>query len=281
MIEVNDEALKAINRSFVIPPRPEILTQLKDVMSGDDPSLMDISDIISKDMAISAAILKLINSPVFGLARTVSDIRQAVMFLGFDGIYSLVQGLKLKEAFSSSKCSINLNQFWDAAEEIAQVALFIGGKIKSEVPGENLYTLGLFHDCGIPIMATKYENYADVYANSAQNFQETLVSLEDRAFKTNHATLGYFIASNWFLPKDICQIILRHHEKDFLNNGEGSVDQLSYAALKMAENMVHEERRFSPSPEWHYLKESVLDMLGFTDDDYNDMKEDLADSVFS
>ena len=280
MIEVNEEALKVINRSFVIPPRPEILAELKAVMDGDDPSLMDISDIISKDIAISAAILKLINSPVFGLARTVSDIRQAVMFLGFDGVYSLVQGLKLKEAFSSSKCSINLHQFWDSAEEIAQVALFIGGKIKSEVPGENLYTLALFHDCGVPVMATKYDDYADVYANAAQNFQENLVTLEERAFKTNHAVVGYYISSNWYLPKDICQIILRHHEQDFLNSGEGTVEQLSFAVLKMAENIVHEERHYGPSTEWHIFKESVLDTLGFTDDDYNDIKEDLSEAVF-
>ena len=181
----------------------------------------------------------------------------------------------------SKRCAINLNQFWDSAEEVAQVALFIGGKIKSEVPGENLYTPGLFHDCGIAIMASKYhEEYAEVYANASQNFQETLVDLEQRAFTTNHAVLGYFIASNWCLPKDICQIILRHHDKDYLKDAKGSVDQLSYATLKMAENMVSEERRFSSTPEWHYLKTSVLDILGFTDYDYNDIKEDLADTVF-
>tara|TARA_Y100000034_G_scaffold128793_2_gene184034 strand:+ start:57 stop:902 length:846 start_codon:yes stop_codon:yes gene_type:complete len=277
MIDVDEKVLDNINRSFIIPPRPEILAELKHVMDSDDPNLADISNIISKDVAISAAILKLINSPAFGLARTVSDIKQAVMFLGFDGVYSLVQGLKLKQAFAAEKCSISLERFWDTAEEIAQVALYIGGQIKAKVPGENLYTLGLFHDCGIPVMAMKYEDYVKVLSESNRNYHETQCELEQQRYQTDHAVIGYYIATSWHLPKDICQLILRHHDRDYLKNIEGSVDQLSFAVLKMAENIVYSERRHVAAPDWVYIKESALDVLGFTDDDYNDLKEDIAD----
>ncbi|NVK24889.1 MAG: HDOD domain-containing protein [Gammaproteobacteria bacterium] len=280
MIVVDEKALETISRSFVVPPRPEILAQLKDTMEQEEPSLLDVADIISKDIAISAAILKLINSPIFGLARSVSDIRQAAMFIGLDGLYSLVQALKLKEAFVSENSVVDLTQFWDEAEEIAKTALFIGGRLKSEIPGENLYTLGLFHDCGIPMLATKYDNYGDVLAKAANNYDKSLAQLEDRVYETNHAILGYYIASSWFLPKDICQIILRHHDKDVLTKLDGSEEQLSFAVLKMAENLVHEERKFAPSTEWHFLRSSVLEVLGFTDYDYVDIKEELADTVF-
>lgn len=279
MIEVNEEVLANINRSFVIPPRPHILAELKDIMEQDDPVLVDISDVISKDVAISAAILKLINSPAFGLSRTVSDIRQAVMFLGFDGVYSLVQGLKLKEAFSATKCSINLDRFWDSAEEIAQVSMFIGSKIKSKVPVENLYAIGLFHDCGIPIMAVKYDDYVKVLGESNRNYDETLVDIEERVYKTNHAVIGYYISNTWHLPKDICKLILRHHDLTYLNDVEGTIDELSFAVIKMAENIVYTARRHIAAPDWMHLKESVLDTLGFTEDDYNDVKEDAIDSI--
>ena len=280
MIIVSDEILSNINKTFVIPPRPELLAELKGIMSGEDPSLMDMGDVIAKDVGLSAAILKLINSPAYGLARTVSDIKQAVMFLGFDGIYTLVQGIKLKEAFSTGKRSINLDRFWDTAEEIAQVALVIGGQVKSKVPIENLYTIGLFHDCGIPVMAAKYDDYIKVLTESNKNYERTLVNIEEANYNTNHAIIGYYIGTSWHLPKDICQLILRHHDLDFLDKIEGDVDQINYSVLKMAENIVHVERRHIAAPDWSMLKEAVLDTLGFTDDVYNDLKEDITEIVF-
>lgn len=280
MIDVNADVLEQINRSFVIPPRPEILSELKQIMSQADPDLAEVGDCISKDVAISAAILKLINSPAFGLARTVSDIRQAVMFLGFDGIYSLVQGMKLKQSFSTENCSISLERFWDTAEEIAQVAMFIGGKVKSKVPMENLYTLGLFHDCGIPVMAVKYDDYVNTLSESNRNYEESLVAIEERKYQSNHAVIGYFLANSWHLPKDICSLILRHHDQSYLNSIEGDVNQISFAVLKMAENVVHTIRRYVAAPDWVVLKEPILDILGFSEDDYNDLKEDVAEVVF-
>ena len=103
MIDVNVLTMKEVNRTLVIPPRPEILTQLKKIIDSEDPSLLEIANIVAQDVAISSATLKLVNSPILGLSRTVTDIRQAVMFLGFNGIHTLVQGIKLKETFSASK----------------------------------------------------------------------------------------------------------------------------------------------------------------------------------
>jgi HD-like signal output (HDOD) protein len=280
MIKVNDEILSNINKTFVIPPRPELLAELKDIMSGNDPLLMDIGDVIAKDVSLSAAILKLVNSPAYGLARTVSDIKQAVMFLGFDGVYTLVQGIKLKEAFSGGKRSINLDKFWDTAEEIAQVALVIGGKVKSKVPVESLYTIGLFHDCGIPMMSAKHDDYIKVLTESNENDDRTLVDIEEAKYNTNHAIIGYYIGTSWHLPKDICQLILRHHDLDYLDKIEGDIDQINYSVLKMAENIVHVERMHTEASDWPIIKDAVLDTLGFTDDLYNDLKEDITELVF-
>lgn len=280
MIEINEKVLETVNRTFVIPPRPEILGQLKQIMESDDPSLIDISDVLSKDIALSAAILKLINSPAFGLSRTVSDIRQAVMFLGFDGVYSLVQGLKLKQAFSSEKCSISMEKFWSVAEDIAQVAMYIGGKIKSSVPVENLYTLGLFHDCGMPVLATKYKDYLSTLERAQNSVSHTQCDIEQARYQTDHAVIGYYISSSWYLPKDICQLILRHHERSFLENFDESVEQLSFAVLKMAENIVQYERFQMETTDWPCVKESVYFALDINDDYYVDIKEDVAEVLY-
>lgn len=61
----------------------------------------------------------------------------------------------------------------DVANDIANAMIFIGRKVKTKMPVEMLYTIGLFHNCGIPLLAVKYENYKNVLieANtSGENF---------------------------------------------------------------------------------------------------------------
>jgi len=280
MIEVNDSVLQQINKSFVIPPQPELLADLKTLSEQEEPLLSDVADVIAKDVAISAAILKTINSPAYGLARTVSDIRQAVMFLGLEGAFSLVRGLKLKEAFDPSKSCISLNQFWDNSATIADIAMYLGNLVKSQVPVEDLYTLGLFHDCGVPPMAIKYQNYAALRDFADMNPQHSLPRYEEKKYKTSHPVIGYYLASTWHLPKGICQLILHHHDMDYLNELHDSNEQICFAILKMAENITNEERSCRPARDWLLLRNNVLDVLGLTDFDYNDIKEDIVEIIF-
>lgn len=281
MIEVNDQVLAEVNKSFVIPPQPQLLVELQALLEQEEPYLTDAADIIAKDVAIASAILKIINSPAYGLSRTVSDIKQAVMFLGWDGIKAIVPSLKLKEAFSMQKSCISLERFWDTANEIAEVSMYIGKLVKSKVPVENLYTLGLFHDCGVPPMAIKYSDYVETLKTANEDFDNGIIELEEKRYQTNHAVIGYYLASSWHLPKDICQIVLRHHDLSYLDTSDDPINQISFAVLKMAENIVHYERRYANLRDWVLLKNDILDVLGMSEEDYQDLKDDISDSLLA
>jgi HD-like signal output (HDOD) protein len=153
---------------------------------------------------------------------------------------------------------------------------FIGNKVKNKIPVDMLYTIGLFHDCGIPLLAIKHANYKDLLID-ANNSGVAPVELEQKYYQTSHAIVGYFVASSWNMPKDICQIILQHHENDVLENITGSTEQLAYAVLKAAENLEEHSKRYNYSPNWLELEDSVLDTLGITSIDYSDLEEDFAE----
>lgn len=75
MIVVNEQVLSDVNKNFIIPPKPQILNDLELLASAQEPSLSDAAEIIAKDVAIASAILKIVNSPAYGLVRSVSDIK--------------------------------------------------------------------------------------------------------------------------------------------------------------------------------------------------------------
>ncbi|TMO48029.1 hypothetical protein [Pseudoalteromonas ruthenica] len=88
---------------------------------------------------------------------------------------------------------------------------------------------------------------------------------------------SYYLASAWNLPKDTCQLILRHHDHHFFSSCQDETLRMTMATLKMAENFVHLQRRFSPSQDWQYFEASALVVLDLENDDYLDIKDDVEE----
>lgn len=277
MLEVNDKVIADISKGFSVPAQPELLLELQQLMAQSEPDLNVIANTITKDVAVAAAILKTVNSPIYGLARSISDIHKAARYIGLNGIMLLVRNTLLKKSFNQDDCSIALEEFWQNAANIANTCVAISHCIKQNVSTDVLYSIGLFHDCGIPVMAMRYKDYSETYEHAYNTPSETLTSIEDSVYQVNHATIGYFVASSWNLPKDICQLILAHHERDYLTVINGQIDQVYFAILKLSENLVHKHKHFRESSDWLFLKDSVFILLNLDDDKYQDLLEDTAE----
>lgn len=277
MININKDILSDVAHGFNLPSKPEVLQQLQDELNKPEPELGAVASIISSDIATAAAVLKIINSPFYGLSRTVTDVKQAVMFLGLVNITALVTGYLLKNAFDQSSCSIQLNRFWDEANDIANVTCIIARRLSTPIPVENMHLLGLFHDAGIPAMAIRYQNYNQAYNPQSSSAPPQLIDRENKEYSTNHAIVGYYLASSWNLPKSICTLILQHHSLDYLEFEKDDLMRRCYATLKLAENLVYKNKMFSNEPSWHHIAQDVLDCLKLDEDDFHDLTEDVED----
>jgi len=260
---------------FQVPVKPKILAEIDKLMAEDEPNIDKVAALISSDVGLSASILKVINSPLYGMGRSISKIKQAVTMLGLNTIRSLVTATLLKQSFVG-KSSITLERFWDDANDIANAMTFIGRKVKNKLPVEVFYTIGLFHHCGILLLALKYANYKSVLVE-ANSSHESFVAVEEKHYKTDHAVLGYFIASSWNLPKEICQLILQHHDNKYLFSHADDKYKIAFASLKAAENLIERTKRFNYSKEWQESGKQFLDILGISDADFTDIEDDYCE----
>jgi len=275
MFNLDNKKMAQVVSSFQIPIKPELLSHMQNLMKEAEPDIEEIAQLISSDIGLSAAILKIINSPVYGMNRKISEIKQAVMMLGLKTVDGLVTALLLKASFQG-EAAISLDDFWDDALTIANAMGYIGNKVKNEVPVDMLYSIGLFHDCGIPLLALKHQNYSQLL-QKAKSLGSNSIALEEKYYKTNHATLGYYVASSWNLPKEICQLIAQHHDLGYLGFVKDQQAQLIYAVLKIAENMVEKVKRYNPSPDWEHIQDDVLDIVNLSREDYADLEGDFSD----
>ncbi len=266
MLIVDQSVLDDIGRGFSVPAQPKLLLELLKLMAEPIPDINAISDAISKDIAVSAAILKTVNSPLYGLSRSVTDIKMSVNYIGIYGVVMLVTGSLLKKSFDPKSCSLNLENFWQLTSDIADISMLLGKRFKPHIANDKFFSLGLFHACGVPVMAMKYDDYQALIDQALTTSEIALTAIEEKHYQVNHATIGYYVASSWRLPKEVCQIILQHHERDFLNIPDGSEDQELYAVLKLSEHLASIKHTECASADWPYVQEKVQRVLQMNDE---------------
>ena len=272
MILIKDKPTYELPYGFFIPIKPKILTQLQRLMRDEEAILADFAKVIAKDVSLSSEVLKNVNSALFALETKVTDIQHAVCFIGKDSINALATAVLFKRSFTQLDCCLTLERFWDDSKDIAYAMTFINKQLVSPMSDGPLYTIGLFHACGIPAFANKFDDYKEtlIEANGAG---ENSISLEEHKYKVNHASVGYLIAMSWHLPEQVCNIILHHHDVNFLATTTSIDEQLGYAMLKLAENLVYRNKRHCESPDWLQVTDAVLNRLEINLDDYLELEK--------
>jgi HD-like signal output (HDOD) protein len=277
MISIDElELIDKAFEGFHIPSKPDVLIQIEQILKAQEPDMAALADLAASDLGVSSVVLKTINAPFYGMCRTISEIKQAVMLLGMEVIRALVVGVILRRAYSQQSC-ISLERFWDNTTDIANTMVYIGNRTKSQVPIEMLYTTGLFQNCAIPAFAIKYRNYAKVLDYIDTHEGINVVDLEDKCYSTNHAVMGYYIASAWGLPKKICNLILNHHNSRFLTSNADEGSKLIYATLKVAENVINRVRRFQNTTEWEKVGPCSMELLNIDQEEFEDIEDDIAE----
>lgn len=274
MIQISQEVIDSVSRGFNVPSKPQLLADVQRICAQDEPDMGALSTVIASDIGLSSAILKTINSPSFGMNRAVSDIQQAVMLLGFNAVSTLVAGILIKQSFKG-EAAISFERLWDNATLVAEAMVYIGKNIEHKIPPENLYTTGLFHDCGIAAMSMRYADYRATLIEANTNDELCLVDLENQRYASNHAIVGYFITSAWAIPRDICQVVLQSHSRDFLDQKQDSYAKLVFSTLKVADNIVNRLKRGHDTTDWPYVREKCFQQLGIMEHDYLDLIEDI------
>lgn len=264
---------------FRLPPQPELLHLLQNEIQKDTPDINEISTIISADVAISAAVLKTINSPFFGMKCEVLSIQHALNLMGVDATIDVVMALALEESMAEGV--VELPRFWDSAKNTANLCAFLAKKLKLHEPSQ-AYTLGLFHDAGIPLMASRFSDYLETLQQANEKDNGLTTDMEEQKYNCNHADMGYILSREWGLPDAIRQVIRQHHDCSAMlkTNGEKTDPNAKLmVVLKLAEWGSEVFRSGKPTHEWEHIGQLVLDFLYMSEDDSLDLLEEMKEAL--
>ncbi|MEI6701906.1 MAG: HDOD domain-containing protein [Deltaproteobacteria bacterium] len=109
-LELLDKEMERVAQSIGIPACPAILLELSEETKKADPDFQKVEKLVSKDVGLSATLLKTINSPFYGLRNKISSVSQAVGLLGLSTLSSTISGLVLRNVFSC-KDQVSMERF--------------------------------------------------------------------------------------------------------------------------------------------------------------------------
>ncbi|MDN3637806.1 HDOD domain-containing protein [Simiduia curdlanivorans] len=280
VIEITAEQVNAILKGISIPPQPQIMVDLQMEQFDPNCSIDHIAKLISQDVGLSGCILKTVNSPFFGLSNKITSIKQAVNLLGIKTVINLVNAQSIKGALSDEQI-VALGKFWDSAIDIAQVSTHIAKQIGFDAPDE-AYSLGLFHNCGIPLLMMRFANYAEVMERSYTSSDKSVTDVENEFLATNHSVVGYYVAKSWKLPIHLCEAIHQHHQVNKILSEEKADNRKKtlLAILKMAETICKNYKTLGNQDtdyEWQRISDNILVYVGLSQYDFETLCQHIYD----
>ena len=249
-----------------IPPRPAILEIISTEMKKDEPDINHLSSIISADVALAASLISITNSPYFGFRGRVHTAREALMILGLNVASKAIAGLVMRRAFPGSP---HLERFWDASARIARLSGWLAQRIRnSTLRADDAYTFGLFRDCGIPILISRFPSYPGILNEANHDAVHSFTDIEDLSLPTNHAVIGYVLAQSWWLSEETIFAIRRHHDVDTLKSSSIPPSLNSrhmIAVAQLAEHLLQQHSGLSQTQEWVKLGPACLQLLNLNE----------------
>ncbi|MGQ0512075.1 MAG: HDOD domain-containing protein [Betaproteobacteria bacterium] len=265
--ELSEQA-ERIAREIGIPPCPAILTRFAAEMRAPDPDLKKLAGLTSADAGLSAAIIKTVNAPFYGLVSKATTVQQALTILGLRAAANLVTGLMLRNAFPAGG-SVPMQRFWETSARLAQTAATVSRSI-SGINADVAHTFALFRDCGSAVMIAKFPDYDGVMADMKMRPGAQVLVAEDERFRYSHARVGFALARGWMLPEAMNQAILHHHAVDPASGGRHDADAADARLVAiglLAEQVVAMRSGRGLCPDWRTGEAFVLETLDLAAED--------------
>jgi len=209
--ELSHEDLQKVMSSIDIPVCPAIVTEAMMEAQKDEPDLNRLAGLIANDAGLSAAALKLANSPLYGGGSKISGVRKAVDRLGTKNIVCVVVSVALRNSMQGVPAAW-LEDFWKRTTLLA-IASSLIAKRQFGISPDAAFTYALFHDAGIPMMMRRFANYGEMIEKARQE-GKLLADAEEEFFPCSHPIIGSLLVRNWGLPPLLGQAIRFHHEGD-------------------------------------------------------------------
>ena len=241
---------------------PVVAIKVTQLANSESTTIQDFEEVIKLDPALVMRLLRLVNSPFFGLTSKVESLSKAVVFVGLKQLRNLVAVEAARDIFSDSDKNPDFSRrnLWINSATVAVLAQLISKRIFSQ-EGDDVFLAAILHDIGIivedQIVPEEFHEACHAYVSGDQDL---LYSGEDKIIGTNHTKIGAVMAQEWKLADQVVEAIRYHHDhtKSYPVPSAISILQLAeFMVCKLKYGVVFD--KIDPLPKYleSHLKENM------------------------
>jgi len=191
-----------------LPSPPGIALRIIELAQDPEADITTAADIIALDMALSARMLRIANSPLYASRRRIENLGQALTMLGLNATVSLALGFTVTQGLNGPGEGHDLRERAWRRSILSALAATLLGQARGLRKTEELMLAGLLQDIGILALAqSQPEQYLPLLRQAADN--DALLALERAELDCSHADVGAWVADEWGLPRYLVDSIAR------------------------------------------------------------------------
>ncbi|MDF1613570.1 HDOD domain-containing protein [Desulfurivibrio dismutans] len=234
------DAQQIVRKFSDIKTLPHVAFRVNQLVKDDQATMHDFEEVIKLDPVLVTRLLRLVNSPYFGLVQKVESISKAVVFCGLKQLRNLVTVEALRGMFKGDGERFSREKLWLHSATVAILAEMIAKRIFG-LDGEDVFLAGIIHDVGLVAEDQVAGEELRLAADAMRRGEGLLLECERRYLGTDHCETGALLAKEWKLSDQVFKAIRYHHDdrKTFTLPSVPAIIVLAdFMAFKMQYNPV-------------------------------------------
>ena len=271
---------KAISKIGDIATLPEVTVKIIDTVEDPKSTARDLHEIIKNDPALSAKILKVVNSAFYGLPGQIANMDRAIVLLGLSAVKNIAIAASISHVFKVDKPHphFSAKDLWRHAVAVAVASRKLADASGSKGGMEELFLAGLIHDLGILVERQAFgDRFLPVVETCAKSPRD-LREVEVEKLGADHQDFGMGLGSRWKFPKHLLSAMGYHHNPEPLTETESRF--VSY--IQLADVLCCQENiGFSLSCAGQELPPGLLNACKLSQEQVDEIRETLPEDTAS
>ncbi len=193
-----------------LPAPPQAALEMLRACSRDDVDQRVLANFAETDPVLTAELLRVVNTPLFGMAKEVTSVRHAIVILGAKTLRNIILCLMVRESIQSLNLDgFDITGFWEDTLRRATVARYLARLLKLD--SETAFTAGLLQDFGLLALFYLQQDIAQEFNHLRSLEPLQRLEQENQLFGIDHVAVFEQLAKLWSIPDKITQPVIGHH----------------------------------------------------------------------
>jgi diguanylate cyclase (GGDEF)-like protein len=221
-----EDVVKFVLSSDDLPTLSTVASRLISITAKEDTTINDIATLISKDISLSAKILKVVNSSFYSFPQQIGTIHQASSILGTNAVRSLVLSFSFLQPGKQKKDGFDYALFWEQSLFEAVASRMLMTAVGAE-DSEEGFVAGLLQNLGVLVLASTFPDHYKKVDQLVNDEGMDRCNAEKITIGAPHPFIGSEVVKSWGFPPVLIEPIGYHHEPHKLQSKDKKIKQIT------------------------------------------------------